>query len=81
MQLKLLHKINFFYTTESKIKKWKKTWTVWYTKRINTEGSSSNNGLIINEYSKENVLVTIYVFISVKEHKLQIHFGPYLNTL
>ena len=32
---------------------------------------------MINEYFTENILVSIYVFISVNEHKLQVHFGPY----
>ena len=55
----------------------KKSQTVWYIKRINTEGSNSNIRVIINEYFTENILVSIYVFISVKEHKMQVHFGPY----
>ena len=42
---------------------------------MNTEDRNSNNRVIINEYFTENVLVYIYAFM--KEHKLQVHFGPY----
>ena len=44
---------------------------------LNIEGSNSNNRVIINEYFTEYALVSIYVFISVKEHKMHVHFGPY----
>ena len=43
----------------------------------NLEGRNPNNRVIISEYFTENVLVSVHVFISVKEHKLQVHFGPY----
>ena len=51
--------------------------------RMNAEDSNFSNRLIINEYFTENILVSIYVFVSVKEHKLQVYLvhTMYLSTL
>ena len=38
--------------------------------------SNSNNRVIIDEYFTEKALVSVYVFVSRKEHKLEVHFGP-----
>ena len=50
---------------------------------MNAEDSNFSNRLIINEYCTENILVSIYVFVSVKEHKLQVYLvhTMYLSTL
>ena len=51
--------------------------------RMNAEDSNFSKRLIINEYFTENILVSIYVFVSVKEHKLQVYLvhTMYLSTL